>query len=209
MRFALIAACALGMVSASASAAPVITFSQGTGGNAAGTTVFQNFDGFAAGSQIGTFTNVYAVSNSKGAEPAFGSTGNFAAILGGGTYSVSFGPASVFSFVLGSLDRYNKLTLGFSDGTSLVYNGGQIIGGASYPAGDQVSPNSNGLVTFTATGNQFLTGAIFQSDTNSFEIDNLAIAAVPEPTTWAFMTLGLGLVAATVRRRKARSIVAA
>ena len=72
-----------------------------------------------------------------------------------------------------------------------------------------MSPGSNGLVTITAMGSQFLTGATFQSDTNSFEIDNLAIAAVPEPSTWAFMTLGLGLVAATVRRRKMRNIVAA
>ena len=209
MRLVLIAACALGMVSTTASAAPVITFSQGMGGNAAGTTVFQNFDGFAAGSRISTFTDVYAVSNSKGAEPAFGSTGNFAAILGGGTYSVMFDASSVFSFVLGSLDRYNKLTLSFSDGTSRVYNGGEIIGGGSYPAGNQASPGSNGLVTIKAIGSQFLTGATFQSQTNSFEIDNMAISAVPEPSTWAFMTLGLGVIGATVRRRKARNVVAA
>ena len=208
MRTALVAACVLSMVSASASAAPVITFAEGTGGNAAGTTVFQNFDDLAAGSSIGTSANVYATDSSKGATPAFGSTGNFAAVLGGGTYSVSFNASSIFSFVLGSLDRYNQLTLSFSDGTSQVYNGGQIIGGGSYPAGDQSSPDSNGLVTFTAAGNQFLTGAIFRSDTNSFEFDNLAIAAVPEPATWAFMTLGLGLVAVTLRRRKTNGIVA-
>lgn len=204
MRFALVAAFATSLMAVPASAAPIITFAPGAGGYAAGTTVFQNFDGLATGSSIGTFANVYDVSSSKGAVPAFGSTGNFAAVLGGGTYSVTFDASDIFSFVLGSLDRYNQLTIAFADGTREVYNGGEIINGRRYPAGDQFAPGSNGLVTFDANGGARITGATFRSDTNSFEFDNLAIGIVPEPSTWAMMVLGLGLAGAGLRRRRVR-----
>ncbi|MBB3348836.1 PEPxxWA-CTERM sorting domain-containing protein [Sphingomonas sp. BK069] len=208
MRIVAIAtALALGLSATPAMAAPIIDFTGGFGGPVAGTTVFQTFDSLKAGSSIGTFANVYDVNSDKGARPAFGSTGNFAAVLGGGTYSVSFGPTDVFAFVLGSLDRYNQLTLKFADSTSRVYNGGEIVGGESYAAGNQAAASSNGTVSYTVNGGPAIIGAVFKSDTNSFEFDNLATGgpAVPEPATWGMMILGFGAIGAAMRRRRERN----
>jgi len=199
---ALLGAAALAVTASAAYAAPTITFDAGSGATAPGTTVFQNFDSYAPGTLIGTKTYALASSSSSGARPAFGSTGNFASVTGGGTYSVDFAATNLFSFVLGSLDTFNKLTLLFSDNSTITYLGGQIIGGLSFTSGDQHKPSSNGLVTFNANGGPMIVGATFSSPSNSFEIDNLARGGVPEPATWALMILGLGAVAGAMRRRQ-------
>ena len=40
------------------------------------------------------------------------------------------------------------------------------------------------------------------STANAFEIDNIAINAVPEPGTWAMMLLGFGGIGLAMRRRR-------
>lgn len=200
---AMLAAAAL---AAPAQAAPTITFSPGSPVPLPGTAVIQNFDGIAPGTSIGTGANVFADSVSGvAARPAFGSTGNFAAVQGpNGSYTINFGPANLFAFTLGSLDTYNSLTLLFSDSTSITYQGGQIINGLSFPSGNQISGESNGQVRFTAlSGDPRIVGATFSSTQNSFEFDNIAIGAVPEPVTWAMMIAGFGLIGSTLRRRRA------
>ncbi len=42
----------------------------------------------------------------------------------------------------------------------------------------------------------------FSSTQNAFEIDNLAIGAVPEPATWAMMLLGFAGIGVSLRRRR-------
>lgn len=184
-----------------AHAAVTVTFDGGSATPTAGTTVFQDFDALASGTSLGTNANVYA--NSVGgiaARPAFGSTGNFGAALGGGSATFMFGPSSVFAFTLGSLDTYNTLTLLFADGTSQAYIGGQIINGLSFPSGNQISGESNGQVKFAVNGGPLIKGVTFSSSQNSFEFDNLA-AGVPEPATWGLMILGIGMVGGMMRRR--------
>jgi hypothetical protein len=44
---------------------------------------------------------------------------------------------------------------------------------------------------------------VFTSTQNSFEFDNIAVAAIPEPGTWALMISGFGLMGAALRRRRA------
>ena len=195
-------AVALAVMAPAAYAAPTITFAGGSGTTAAGTTVFQNFDSYAPGTLIGTKTYALDANSSNGARPAFGSTGNFASVVGGGKYSVDFGATNVFSFVLGSLDTFNKLTLLFSDNSTVTYLGGQIIGGLSFISGDQHSALSNGVVTYRTNGGPLIVGATFSSTSNSFEIDNLARGGVPEPATWALMILGFGAIGGAVRSRR-------
>jgi len=207
MRMTMLAAMSVAALAAPAMAAPVISFNGGVGGTAPGTTVIQNYDSLTTGSSIGSFAYVYSGNSSKGLRPAYGSTGNYASVLGGGRYSIDFGPADTFSFVVGSLDQFNLLTLSFSDGSTADYWGNAIIGGRTYVNGSATSPLSNGLVSFSTGSGPRIVGATFRSSTNSFEFDNLAINAVPEPATWALMILGFGAIGGALRRRKVRGAV--
>ena len=187
-----------------ASAATTVSFNGGSGALPAGVTVFEDFEGYAAGTPgatIGTNASVYNGSTGDAARPAFGSTGNFASVRTNGSYSVNFAATDLFAFVLGSLDTYNTLTLHYADGSSQAYAGGQIINDLSFPSGNQVSGETNGVVTYKVTSGPKLTGATFTSSANSFEFDNLAAGAVPEPATWAMMIGGFGLIGAASRRR--------
>lgn len=197
------AALALALSASSALAAPTITYNPGSGTQVPGTTIIEDFEGFATGASIGS--NAFALNTTSGigAIPAFGSTGNYGSVLGGGTYSLGFAPSSVFSFVLGSLDSYNSLTLYFADTTSLTYSGSAIVGGLPPADGNQSAAATNGMVSYDVAGGSPIVGALFASSTNSFEFDNLATAPVPEPSTWAMMLLGFGAVGAAVRRRRA------
>ncbi|WP_375396503.1 PEPxxWA-CTERM sorting domain-containing protein [uncultured Sphingomonas sp.] len=124
-----------------------------------------------------------------------------------GTFTVSFGSAGVqfFSFVFGTLDTYNSLTLNFKDGTSVLYQGQQIIGLSGLTTGgtQTYTPQQTGRVSYDTGGGSAIVSAIFGSTQAAFEIDDIA-AAAPEPATWALMILGFGLAGAQLRysRRK-------
>lgn len=202
---ALLAALLATSIALPAAAATTVSFNGGSGALPAGVTVVEDFEGFASGTpgaSIGPNAFVYDGSvGGQSARPAFGSTGNFATVRTGGSYSIAFGPAAMLSFVLGSLDTYNTLTLRYADATTQSYIGGQIINDLTFPSGNQISGETNGVVTYAVTSGPRLIGATFQSSANSFEFDNIATAAIPEPATWAMMIGGLGLVGAASRRR--------
>lgn len=206
----LAAAAAAASISAPALAAPTVTFYGGVATPVPGTTVFENFESFAPGASIGT--NAFAYANSAGgiaARPGFGSTGNFGAVLGSLTsvYTVNFSPTSIFAFTLGSLDTYNTLRLFLSDSTSIDFVGQGISSGTA-ANGDQISGLTNGQVSYSVgVGDPRIIGASFFSTSNSFEFDNLAIGAIPEPATWALMLLGFALIGTGVRRRNTRTTV--
>lgn len=213
MRKTLIALAALGMAS-SANAAIVVSFVQGASALPAGFTVFENFETYSNGQLLAGATNARAYSATlagTAARPAFNSTGNFGAALGGtpSSYSVNFGPTRAFSFVLGSLDTYNTLTLRFSNGTTQTFSGAQIALGGDAD-GNQVQADSNGRVFYTAqAGDPSIVGATFASSGFSFEFDDLATLAnspVPEPATWAMFLLGFGIAGRAMRRRKSLSV---
>jgi len=210
---ALLAGMMIGTVAVPAFAATTVSFAGGSGTLPADVTVFQDFESFAPGTPggaIGPSAFVYNDSVSgQSARPAFGSTGNFATVLTGGSYSIDFAPTNKFSFALGSLDTYNTLTLKYENGTSQSYIGGQIINDLSFPSGNQISGETNGIVTYTVHSGSHIVGAVFQSSQNSFEFDNLAAGAVPEPATWAMMIGGFGLIGAASRRRNRQAVAIA
>lgn len=105
-----------------------------------------------------------------------------------------------FGMYWGSLDDYNTITFNMTDGSSLSVNGSEIAPPLQADGG-QRDWNSNRFVDF------FFGGLTFDSytltSTNfAFETDKHAYGtvAVPEPSTYAL--LGLGLVALMFARRR-------
>lgn len=127
------------------------------------------------------------------------SSSNYYLDIVNGSYGVTLAqPSQFFSFVFGSLDNYNTLTLDFADGSTETLSGTQIIGQTG--TGPFNSPYY-GRVSYDVGGGSSITGATFSSTQAAFEIDSLA-SAVPEASTWAMMMVGVGAVGASLRRRK-------
>jgi PEP-CTERM motif len=115
---------------------------------------------------------------------------------------------SAISVSVGTIDSFNMIQiigadlsiLGTYSGTDL--DGGVAAVGARGTAGDR-------RITFTGLGGTALYGIKFYNEGNhvAFEFDNVtfmtAASAVPEPSTWATMLLGLGMLG-LARRRTAR-----
>ena len=115
-----------------------------------------------------------------------------------GTLMSSVGYSSV-SFLWGSIDSYNSVSLLNADGSVLS----QWTGADAQPSnGDQFSAATNRRVTFTSQG-AAIYGLRLESPQPAFEVDDVAFAqAVPEPATWGMMLLGFGGVGMVLRRRR-------
>lgn len=201
----------LALAAAAFPAQAAVTISVTPGTNVyAGPTPLENFDGATAP----RWNRAIFTGSSSGvrAQP-FGSTGGYASVgPSDGTPGVfdltGLGPLRTISFIWGSVDSYNTLEILGAGGAVLA----TIVGNQIYnPAnGNQSDPNTNPLVTLTIGDDIYgqVTGLRFNSTQNAFEFDNLAVA-VPEPTTWAMMIGGFGLLGAAVRRsRKATAVYA-
>lgn len=110
----------------------------------------------------------------------------------------SIGDIATLSFIWGSVDQYNTLDILDNMGNTLY----EIVGNDIFnPAnGDRSDPNTNPLVTFTFTDPTAVGWLKLSSSQNAFEIDNLRVAGVPEPATWALMLLGFGGIGFAMRR---------
>jgi hypothetical protein len=144
---------------------PAPTFSDGGGVWTGGGLVMNNAPGSAAG--------LYA-------DPANDPT-NYLAVLGGRTETVTYSRLeSKLGLYWGSIDSYNVVTL--YDGAASVTV--PVPAGAD---GDQYAPDSNRY--FVISGFDFDEVA-FSSGGNSFEFDNVAAAAAPEPSIWVLLLAG-------------------
>lgn len=202
-KFILCSAGLIGLaVGGAAQAGITVTTTPGNAVYAGGTPTF-NFDTttptFVGGNVVGPGTT-----SGQFAQP-LGSTGKYYSV-GPSTSS----PGTLFftnatginwiDFIWGSVDTYNTLEVLRSNGTVMT----TILGGSLPPAnGNQAAQNSNPIVRITFTGQDaFDFGRLRLSSTeNAFEIDNIRINAVPEPTTWALLILGFGAVGYSMRRR--------
>ncbi|MEG3174721.1 PEPxxWA-CTERM sorting domain-containing protein [Sphingomonas sp. RB3P16] len=187
-------------VAAAPASAVTVQFAPGVTTTVNNGTVLQNFNGFTPGSSVTSSSNTAAyqvlalnsdvVNVGKTPNGSGGAGDNYAAILGGGFYSIvlpSFAP--VLSFLAGSLDPYNSVTLSLVD-TKTGTTTSQMFSAFG---------NGDGRITFdTGSNTTLITAALFQSGQNSFEIDNI-VSAAPEPATWAMMILGFGFAGMGLR----------
>ena len=205
---ALAATAATALVAGSANAAVVFTFMPGGASPAGGFTVVDTFDN-AAGLTGSNFQIKVPPADGAGAPPAnsIPSGTPYLSVLGGGSATYPFaGDVSGFEFDWGSVDSYNTLTIN-STGSDPV-----VIPGLSFPNaanGNQVDAGTNGLFRVVGTDGEHFNSITFSSSQNSFEVDNLAVAGVPEPASWALMILGIGGAGAALRGQRRRQLVPA
>jgi hypothetical protein len=117
------------------------------------------------------------------------------------TFLITSGSISSLSFYLGSLDEYN--TISFFNGATLIgsFTGSQLANPAN---GDQNAGATNRRYFFTFGAADSVNRVVFNTTLPAFEFDNIAaaISGVPEPSTWAMMILGFGLVGFTLRNSR-------
>ncbi len=104
-----------------------------------------------------------------------------------------------FSLFMGSPDTYNFVRF-IGDGFDETLSGGQLTqGNTSQDWGWGARVNFD-------FGDARVNTVILSSTQNSFEVDNFAAAAVPEPAAWALMIAGFGAVGFALRRRRAGQV---
>jgi hypothetical protein len=225
----------VGLLAAAAYAAPAnaaqtVTYSPGSYSLPDYTTagIFQNFEGGAGDGSA--FVANAALTTSLGGPASESTTGDVATASGSlpgdflspqpgankylaiqnGSYAINFGAAGVqfLSFVFGSLDSYNSVTLNFTSGPSVTYFGKDIETGTNSVGGAGPIANfgDTGRVSYDMGGGPAITSVVFGSTQAAFEIDDIA-AAAPEPAAWALMILGFGLAGAQLRSRRSKTNV--
>lgn len=114
----------------------------------------------------------------------------------GSIASLTLSGINQLSFYWGSLDTYNTITF---EGLGQSFSG-TAFGGTNDPVS---RPSRQVTFRFSASEAANLTGITIRSSTNAFELDNLIFgSAVPEPTTWAMLLVGFGLIGSALRRTR-------
>ena len=176
----------------------------------AGTAI--TFDGTLPTSFTYSFAGASIVSGdlvNSYAAPAFGPAAtSYLAVLAGGSATMLTNTATVYetvSFFLGSIDSYNIVEVLSSTGSVISrFTGTDFVADAN---GNQDIPSTNRRITIGRDVNDAAIGGIrFLSNGNSLEVDNV-VFAVPEPSTWAMMFLGFGMIGTAARYRRRNSKV--
>ncbi len=197
MKTLLTAAALIALTAAASSANAAVTITNTPGDTTPlGYTLVATFDAPLAAGYSMPGADIRSTSSGDAARPP-GDATKFLAVTGGHSVTLSsLLGFTAFSFYMGSPDSYNWLQI---DGGPKIY-GTALYGTPSHAAdGDQ----SVGFTVNYNLGGATAHSITFGSDSNSFELDNIATkGAVPEPASWAMMIAGFGLAGATLRQRR-------
>lgn len=178
--------------------------------------------GEAVGSSSGTFLQLSSAGLSGGAVATlvggqvYTQDQPFADIPAGGIFGGNFlaagptsgqpatlsflnGGVSFISFLWGSPDVYNKLTVTSTGGLTQTFDSTNITFASTN--GNQAYSQ---YVQFTGLNGAKITSLSFNNvpSTDAFETANYSITPVPEPETYALLLAGLGAVGFVARRRR-------
>lgn len=217
-------------VASASTASAQITFTSASGGTSAsaqdpgyaGQQLVADFNGgpYAGVTFSGSYSIQTGLFSGAAAPPAGVTNGYFATpnrtgTSSSGTATINFSGYLAnqsirgISFYWGSIDSYNSLrfldangnalniTLGNSTVTSLT--GSNITANAN---GDQQQQLTNRRVFFDLTNVSGFTSLELTSNGRAFEIDDIAVT-VPEPGSFALVSVGLVALAGVARRRRA------
>ncbi len=205
MRKTTLALMALPLASFAATPAEATTVSLVTGVlNAPSGALYQDFDDYAPGSYSsltwGPVTLAADANVTNDPSPQFvlgtGEVGNhFVGISGGTSLTFTFAqPTTYIGFLWGTVDDFN---------TATFYDGDTVVG--TFTGTDLLNPpdaTSAIYANFFADGGAF-TSVTLSSSGNSFEFDNVRVAATPLPAALGlFGSAIVGMGALGLRRRK-------
>lgn len=214
MRSTILAASAAMALAASAGA--VTTISSVPGPDGAGQTILFNFN--TPGSGATGLSGNYAITTGTTAQLAAAplmDTTPYLVVPGlgmgtSGTATLNLGQKLTnLSFYWGSIDTYNTVSFysGANGGGTLLgsYTGAQVPGATANGAQGTTANNRRVFFDF---GGFTAQSVVFNSTAIAFELDDVATAAVPEPTVWATLLTGFGLIGISMRRRRIISLTA-
>lgn len=172
--------------------------------NAPSDVVYQDFDSYAPGTYSELSwgpVKLTADANVVGEANGFyvlgtGEIGNeYVGIPGGSSLTFTFaGPATYFGLLWGTVDDFN---------TATFYNGDTVVG--TFSGSDVLDPpdaTSAVYANFFAVDGTF-TSVVLTSSGNSFEFDNVRVAATPLPAALGLFGLAVtGMGAFGLRRRR-------
>lgn len=131
------------------------------------------------------------------AAPPPGTTSNYLAIHQGGSATLTSTKAlRQLSVYIGSPDAFNSIRFIGENGFDVTLTGAALAAGAFN--GNQ---SIGRRMTYDFGANR-VNQVIFSSSGYSFELDNIAVSAVPEPASWALMITGFGLLGGALRRQR-------
>lgn len=145
----------------------------------------------------------YADSNAFGSS-IFGGRFLTAGPTTGNTSTLTFtSPVDYVSFLWGSPDTYNLLTVNSASGSQTFDTSGTHAGATSLSfSSDNGNQSFSQYVQFASTG---ITSLVFTNEPgiDAFETANFSVLApVPEPETYALMLAGFGVLGWLSRRRR-------
>jgi len=185
-------------IALSSTAAASVIGTLGTGG---GTFLALSSAGLAGGS-VATLSGGTVYANDQlFADIPKGTVTDFlaAGVLAGQPATLTFtSPVSYLSFLWGSPDLYNLLTI-ISTDISQVFTVASL--GFGVTDGNQAFSQ---YVQFASAPGSKITGVVFSNTPaqDAFEVANFSVNSIPEASSYALMLAGLGIVAFVARRRR-------